>query len=654
MALVSTSGILRAVNPAFAALVGADRTLLGGRSLLEVGWSADDWPDYLRRCARTRSMLLGAATCHRRDGAEIHCRLEGARYEAPTANTDAVVMVRFFPRESSSSSRFITLTQKIDELNGEVLRRRRAEEEARAQRELLHVTLSSIGDGVIATDLAGGVTFMNKVAEQLTGWSAAEAVRMPVGDVFRIINENSREPVENPVAKVLVSGHTVGLANHTLLVSRDGSERPIDDSGAPIVDASGRLHGVVLAFRDVTELRDVQRQERAARTAAEAASRAKDDFLATLSHELRTPLNAILGWARMLRRGLLDDSRKPHALDVIERNAEMQARLIEDLLDVSRIVVGQLRLHVEPLNLHGVIEAAIDAIRPAAENKSLQISSSVRVTSPVYGDAARLQQVLWNLLTNAVKFTPAGGTVSLDAAEVDDTVRIVVADSGEGIPAHFTPRLFEMFTQADATFSRSQGGLGLGLAIVRRLVEAHGGHVAAASRGPDQGATFTVTLPAGRGAPAEALPAPVGDAAGCRGCQVVVVEDDPDSAELTKTLLEGAGANVVVCTRAREALAVVEGGDFEVLVADIGLPREDGVWLIQQVRSLPRESQRTLPAVALTAFASPRDRQNALAAGYDEHVPKPLELDTLLRAVARVRKRPFAEPISETGPAPGP
>ena len=636
---MSPSGLVRAANHAFAALVETDKNTLAGQSLTDVGWSAPDgWSEYLRRCARTRSLLLGTATRRRNDGSETAYRCEGALYEPRTADADAVVLLRFLPKESSSS-RFVALTQKIGELSSEISRRQRAEQEVRRQRELLHVTISSIGDAVIATDRDGRVTFMNSVAEQLTGWTAAEAMQTPVGEIFNIINEDSREPVEDPVAKVLASGQTIGLANHTLLIARDGIERPIDDSGAPIVDAEGRLYGVVLVFRDVTELRAVQRQEKSARTAAEAASRAKDEFLATLSHELRTPLNAILGWSRMLRRGILDESRRSHALDVIERNAEMQARLIEDLLDVSRIMVGQLRLHVQPINLPGVIEAAIDAIRPAADNKSLRVSSSVRVTSTVYGDEGRLQQVVWNLLTNAVKFTPSGGVISVDAAEQDGHVRIIVSDSGEGIPAQFQSRLFEIFSQADASFARPHGGLGLGLAIVKRLVEAHGGQVEAVSRGQDQGSTFTVTLPLGQGGPSEAPRSSGGPVVDFRGCRILVVEDDPDSAELTKTLLEDAGANVVVCARAREALDVVERGEFEVLVADIGLPREDGFWLIQQVRSLPRVHHRSLPAVALTAFASARDRQRALAAGYDEHVPKPVDLDVLLTVIARLRAR---------------
>lgn len=639
MALVSVTGILRAANKAFAALVETDNDTLPGRSLTDLGWSAPgDWPEYLRRCARTRSLVLGAATQRRKDGSEIRYRCEGALYEPRTGDADAVVLLRFLPNESSSS-RFVALTQKIGELCDEIARRQRAEQEARDQHELLHVTLSSIGDAVIATDRDGRVTFMNDVAEQLTGWSTTEAMHVPVSHVFRIVNEDTREPLEDPVGKVLTSGEIVGLGNHTLLVARDGSERPIDDSGAPIVDAAGQLYGVVLVFRDVTELRAVQRDERAARTAAEAASRAKDEFLATLSHELRTPLNAILGWSRMLRRGILEDSRRSHALDVIERSAEMQARLIEDLLDVSRITVGQLRLHVESVDLRGVIDAAIDAVRPAAENKSLQVSSSVRVTSAVYGDAGRLQQVVWNLVSNAVKFTPSGGVISVDAAEEGGIVRIVVTDSGEGIPAQFRSRLFDTFSQADASFGRPHGGLGLGLAIVRRLVEAHGGHVEAESRGPNQGATFTVTLPLGQRAPSVALPPSIASLREFRGSRILVVEDDADSAELTKTLLEEIGASVVVSARAREALDLVQHGDFDVLVADIGLPREDGLWLIQQVRNLPRVDRRTLPAIALTAFASLRDRRSALAAGYDEHVPKPLDVDMLLGAIERLRAR---------------
>ena len=497
MALVSRLATIHAANRAFAAVAHCDPEALVGRSLQEIGWSSHaPWTQYLRQCAGTRSFVVGTATYRRGDGSELSYRCEGMLYAPRTEGSDAIVLLRFLSKESSSS-RFVALTQKIEELSAEISRRQRAEAEAREQHELLHVTLSSIGDAVIATDRSGQVTFMNGVAEQLTGWRRADAIGMHVGQIFRIINEDTRQPVADPVDKVLAVGQIVGFTNHTLLVARDGRERPVHDSGAPIVDPLGRLYGVVLVFRDVTALRLAEHQEATARRAAEAASRAKDEFLATLSHELRTPLNAILGWARMLRSGILEESQRAHALVVIERNAEMQTRLIEDLLDVSRIMVGQLRLRYEPIDLARIIEAALDAVRPAAENKSLQVSKTVSVASAVHGDAARLQQVMWNLLTNAVKFTPPQGSVAVEAAEEGGVVRIVVRDSGPGIPETFRSRIFDAFTQPDRSFDRPHGGLGLGLTIVRRLVEAHGGTVQAESEGENRGATFTVTLPVG-------------------------------------------------------------------------------------------------------------------------------------------------------------
>jgi PAS domain S-box-containing protein len=640
MVLVSTDGIVQAANRAFAALLSRESVSPTRRSLEDLGWSrADGWSEYLRRCARTASFTVGAATHRQTDGVDVSYRCEGALYAPRAAERGAVVLLRFRPK-ASSSSRFVALTQQIGELSAEIARRQRAEAEARRQRELLHVTLSSIGDAVIATDRSGRVTFMNDVAEQLTGWSRSAAINLDVGEIFRILNEDSREAVEHPVAKVLALGHVVGLANHTVLIARDGTERPIDDSGAPIVDALGELHGVVLVFRDVTELRAAERQEAAARQAAEAANRTKDAFLATLSHELRTPLNAILGWTRMLRQGTMTEARQAYALQVVERNAAMQARLVEDLLDVSRIMVGQLRLQYASIDVAQIVDAALDAVRPAAENKGLGVSSTVRVRSAVHGDATRLQQVLWNLLTNAVKFTPPGGTISVDVVESDASVRIVVRDSGEGIPESFRATMFDAFTQADSSFTRPHGGLGLGLTIVRQLVEAHGGRIEAESGGVNRGATFTVTLPLSRqGMPAgPSVPSglPIRDLGGCR---VLAVEDDGDSAELTKTVLETAGAEVVACNCARDALAALGDGHFDVLVADIGLPGEDGLWLIQHVRRLPQAERGALPAVALTAFASAADRHAALAAGYDDHVPKPLDVDVFLRAIGRVRAR---------------
>lgn len=637
--LVSPAGVIRTANRAFLKAAHATLESLVGTTLAEGGWTrAGDWPEYLRRCAGTRTFVLGAAFHRTAEGSELSYRCEGALLEPSASTADATVLLRLMPQDSSSS-RFAALTQKIKELSAEITKRHRAELEVRQQRELLHVTLSSIGDGVIATDPDGHVTFLNDVAAHLTGWDAT-AVGRPVGEVFRIIHEETRNAVDNPVAKVLALGNVVGLANHTLLIARDGTERPIDDSGAPIVDGAGRLHGAVLVFRDVTDLRAAQRKEAAARQAAEAANRAKDEFLATLSHELRTPLNAILGWTRILRRWELDEAKRSHALAVIERNADMQAKLIEDLLDVSRIMVGQLRMQNEPVDLARVIESALDAVRPALENKAVQVSTAIDLRSTVYGDAARLEQVVWNLLTNAAKFTPARGHVSVSAIEEAHHVRIVVTDSGQGFPASFRPKLFEPFTQADASFARPHGGLGVGLAIVRRLVEAHGGSVQAESAGVGRGATFTVSLPTAARRDGSADPAPVAmPPRDLHGLRILVVEDDPDSLELTRTLLETAGAVVVARDAARAALAVIEQTAVDLLVADIGLPGEDGLWLIREVRRQETAGRR-LPAVAVTAFATPRDRQNILDAGYDEHVAKPLDLDVLLTRIGGIRGEP--------------
>lgn len=316
----------------------------------------------------------------------------------------------------------------------------------------------------------------------------------------------------------------------------------------------------------------------------------------------------------------------------------MQARLIEDLLDVSRIMVGQLRLQYEPVNLRHVIESALDAVRPALDNKSLQVSTTIDVNSPLYGDAARLEQVVWNLLTNAAKFTPANGHVALSAVEEGNLVRIVVTDSGQGFPGSFKSRIFDIFTQADASFGRPHGGLGVGLTIVRRLVEAHGGSVEAESDGVGRGATFTVVLRiAARGVTTTPLKPPT-SSRDLSHTRILVVDDDEDSLELTKTLLEAAGAEVAVHDNARQALEAIERGTTDVLVADIGLPHEDGLWLIEQLRR--REgSGRRLPAVALTAFATLQDRQRVLAAGYDEYVAKPLDFDVLLQRIGQVRQK---------------
>jgi PAS domain S-box-containing protein len=793
------------------------------------------------------------------------------------------------------------------QINVDISARKRAEEEVLSQRELLRVTLSSIGDAVIATDTKGNVTFLNQVAESLTGWTNKDAVRRPLQDVFHIINEETRRPVENPALRAIREDIIVGLANHTLLVAKDGTERPIDDAGSPIRDVEGKTIGAVLIFRDVTERRRLERaqtelleSERAARTAAESAelrlklalhagrmgtwqysirgggviwspgleqihgyepgtfpgtfdafrgeiypddrehvlraigdaveqrrdhhveyrivrrdgsirwvegrgrvfldsdgrpdrlvgvcaditdrkqaeekfrlaveaapaamlmvdsagtivlanalaehllgyakselvgmpverlvperlrthhleyrtkyltgaerrlmgagrdlyairkdgsevpveiglspihtpdgvfvisaitditerkraaeaesqarraaeeaNRAKDEFLAMLSHELRNPLSSILGWAVILRTGQIPLERASHALEVIERNARVEAQLVESLLDLSRIAAGKLRLDTERVDLSYVVRAVVDSLGPATDAKSIRVEMDLPVTPlVVIGDSGRLQQILSNLLTNAVKFTPHGGHVKVRVNFVGSQVQIQVADDGEGIDPDFLPHIFDRFRQAETSKARAHGGLGLGLAIVRELVHAHRGNIVADSPGKGRGSTFTVTLPIPAIIPAyiEAANLQPGrsDEPSIAGLRILVVDDDADACELVALALASRGAVIQSASSSSKALDSIKQQKPDVMIADIGMPQEDGYVLIQKLRKLEREhSEKPIPAIALTAYASAADRDQALAAGYDFHLPKPAGPSDLTHAVAKFRK----------------
>jgi len=361
--------------------------------------------------------------------------------------------------------------------------------------ERLRVTLTSIGDAVLATDTQARITLLNGVAQALTGWTEAAAVGRPLTEVLVLVNEETRRPTEQPIARVLREGMAVGLANHTVLVARDGREIPIDDSAAPIKGPDQRTVGVVMVFRDITERRRAERLQLAARREAEEANRTKDEFLAMLSHELRTPLNSILGWARLLREGQTTPPQQERALVSIERNAQLQTRLIEDLLDVSRIVSGKLTLEAQRVDLAATVEAALDLVRPAAESAGIELAVDLESPiPPLAGDPARLLQVVLNLVSNAVKFTERGGRVEIRLQPAGESVELTVRDNGIGIRPDFMPYLFDRFRQGE-TGARAQGGLGIGLTIVRHLVERHGGTIRAASPGEGKGSTFTVRLP---------------------------------------------------------------------------------------------------------------------------------------------------------------
>src|SRR5262249_5064850 len=440
--------------------------------------------------------------------------------------------------------------------------------------------------------------------------------------------------------KRLVSLRRSSEANESTTSRRSASRRAaapsLSLSVSPIKDQSGRVIGGAKIARDISLRRQLERQreqdlaqEQHGRSLAEAANRAKDAFLAMVSHELRSPLSPILSWTRMLRMKALDEAKSERALETIERSARAQAKLIDDLLDISRIVAGKLRLEVRSVDLASVIEQAVEVARPAADAKQIRLQIVLDTeTGPVSGDPARLQQVVWNLLSNAVKFTPKSGRIQITLERVNSQVEIAVSDTGQGVPAEFLPHLFERFQQAQSGTTRSPGGLGLGLAIVRHIVELHGGTVFAESAGEGQGATFTVKLPrtifmrtageAERRHPTLGpLPEPTG-LPSLHDLRVLVVDDEPDSNEVRSTVLAAAGAEVRVAASAAEGLEELKRWTPHVIISDIGMPNEDGYMFLAKLHALPGETAH-IPVVALTAYATTEDRVRIFSAGFKAH-----------------------------------
>lgn len=758
---------------------------LTAAELLAEGWQNVVHPDDLGGAVERWVHSLGTGETY-----EVEFRLKLASGE------HAWHLARAVPQRESTGAivGWIGTNTNIEEQRAQQRKMKALLDVAADNAATLATTLSSIGDGVIATDPHGRITFVNPVAEKLTGWSNVEAVGKVLDEVFRIVAEGSREPVESPVTQVLREGVVVQLANHTVLLRRDGAELSIEDSAAPIRDAAGTLSGVVLVFRDASEKRRIEEERRsllaqsvratkdaeaaraeleelfmqapapicifrgaehvftlanpaytelfgsgrtlvglpvrealpelegqafyelldgvyrtgqrfvgenlpiklqqqgqtidrfltfvydafrdidgqvagvlvmafdvtdnvraresaqtalatteAARREAEAASRAKDEFLATASHELRTPLSAILGWARLLRGETLDASSFVRGLEVIERNAQVQVQLIEDMLDGSRIISGRLHLEIRSLDFAMVVQAAVDAVRPAAVARNIGIEVALGADERLRGDPDRLQQVVWNLLNNAIKFTPKGGHVHVELGRSGTHIELVVRDSGQGIAGDFLPHVFDRFRQADGTSTRRHGGLGLGLALVRHLVEAHGGNVRAESEGPGKGATFTVLLPVLAVYPDAAIegprmtpvggPSPNAPRGSLAGLTILVVDDENDVRDLVATLLEMHGAAVKTAASVEQAMSVLEEMTPSILISDIGMPEADGYSLLRRVRALEGLPGR-VPAIALTAYAREEDRRRAAEAGFQTHVAKPVDPATLVRLVA--------------------
>lgn len=427
--------------------------------------------------------------------------------------------------------------------------------------------------------------------------------------------------------------------------------REIRQPDQDLLNMIGALGSQIGQFQELKRAEEKLAQllvrERSARADSEKANRLKDEFLATLSHELRTPLNAVIGWSRMLRSGRLDKESKNHALEVIERNAWAQKQIIEDILDVSRVVTGKLQLKLAPLDLKSVAEAALDAVRPALEAKEIKIETDYQDSSRIIqGDFDRLQQVVWNLLSNASKFTPPGGRVVLHVKDYGGFAEIQVSDTGPGVSPDFLPHVFERFRQADGSTTRTHGGLGLGLAIVRHLVELHGGTISVHNVETGSGAVFTIKLPLPSG---ELQPQPTLDDAtrspdvpeilDLLDLRILVVEDDRDARDLINLELTGHGAKVTGVETTAEALELFEREKFDVLISDIGLPDTDGYKLIRQLRKQKDDKGESIPAIALTAYARAQDRLQALAAGYNAHVAKPLEPLELVTVVKSLTGR---------------
>jgi PAS domain S-box-containing protein len=491
-------------------------------------------------------------------------------------------------------------------------------------------------EGALTLSAGGVILYCNTRFAELLGWSSVAITGQAIED---FISAGDRDKLQALL-------HAPRFRDEVRLLARGGRSIPAQLSATALVIDDIRTAAVVVS--DLTP----ERTEKALRE----SNRLKDEFLATLSHELRTPLNVILGWTRMLLSGHLEAAARQRALELVDRNAHAQAQIVSDLVDMSRITTGKMRLDLQPMPALPALVTAADSVRPAAEAKGVSLETAWRVgNAVVVADATRFQQILWNLLSNALKFTPAGGRIRVGAARAGASLRIEVSDSGIGIDPSFVPQVFDRFRQADTGTTRSFGGLGIGLAIVQDLVRLHGGTIEAQSAGTGEGATFVVTLPVAGEAPASRPSGrdgqvEAGGDGGLDGHLVLLVEDHDDSRELTTRILERAGASVRACASAADAFAALADHRFSAIVADIGMPGEDGLTLIRRIRLHRSSVVRGVPAVALTAYSTAGDRDQALAAGFQRYLTKPVDPVALVEALreilggraVRSRRRPVA------------
>src|SRR5262245_1638732 len=509
----------------------------------------------------------------------------------------------------------------------------------------LAAIVDSSDDAIVSKDLDRIVTSWNRAAEAMFGYSASEMV----GQSIRKIIPDERQAEEDEVLARIRHGDRVDHYE-TVRRRKDGTVIPISLTVSPLRSPNGTVIGASTIARDITERKRAEEERQHLLRIARESSRLKDEFLATLSHELRTPLNAIVGYVGMLRAGLLTGEKQSRALDTVSRNLTSLTQIVEDVLDVSRIVSGKVRLDVQSVELPAVIETAVRTMRPTADAKGVRLDRVVDPRTPaVSGDPERLQQILWNLLSNAVKFTNRGGHVQVRLERVRSHVEITVGDTGIGMPADFLPHVFERFRQADAGISRAHGGLGLGLAITRHLVELHGGRISVASEGPGRGSTFRIELPVRSilvGGPLqEPQDAEPPDVSGSitvpqlRGVRILAVDDDRDTLALIREILETTGATVVTADSGEQALESLSRNRPDVLLTDLAMPQMNGYQLIDRVRRSEQPEIRRIPAVAFTAYARSEDRTKALRSGFHMHLAKPIDSGELMAAMAALAKR---------------
>lgn len=536
---------------------------------------------------------------------------------------------------------------------------------------VLHWMYDLAAQGIIATDGDLNVVEWNHWMEAHTGKRASDVTGTNLLELFPELTERRLDRHYKWVLEGQVRVLSQALHGYLLAIPAVSGDHRYGQMQQAVrispLSQGGRVIGTLTIIEDVTErvareaelqaqLEDRSRllsNEKLARNEAERANRLKDEFLATISHELRNPLNAILGWAHMMRLGNLTPANVERAVETIYRNAKSQAQLVSDLLDVSRIISGKLRLDVRMIDLLQIVNAAVDSIRPAADAKNIHLQTMLDpAAGPISGDADRLQQVVWNLLTNAVKFTPKGGRIQVKVQRINSHVEIVVTDSGLGINHEFLPYVFDRFRQADASTTRVHGGLGLGLSIVHQLVDLHGGSVSVDSEGEGKGASFTVTLPfvgvvdnpkdveAVHPAHSDELISFAG-LPSLEGLKVLVVDDEEDTRELIREVLKKCGAEVITSPSVTGAMIALEQHKPDILISDLGMPDEDGYALISKVRALPAEQGGQIPAAALTAYARAEDRMRVLRSGFQFHLPKPVDSAELVTVVASLAGRAY-------------